>query len=319
MAAAMSRVAQEHATYVADQQQLSPLCQSRQAWAAVESRVPSESQAWAEQGRLFTPAEAATIVGADLGTMGSSLGTSSTMASIDGQGQSQGQEEVAGGLETGWHDEEGQHELGSSSYLAEHNHHTHTEADADADADADAEADRGLPEAYLTIYGKLRAAKAMAPSPQRKQLLQALYNMGSALLKAQAIPMPALVPTAATPSTSSAQQQAQQQGEAEEEQEQDGQDGHERPSDGGGAGGSYVYNNYVVDNHALYSTEEEPITTAAADELYAIMQDYDEPDYPSGSASAVVDPDPAGSLEYSRRPRSDQMPGVTAAMALLDC
>lgn len=78
----------------------------------------------------------------------------------------------------------------------------------------------GLPEAYLTIYGKLRAAKAMAPSvrdpravvghllalfdsavclqPQRKQLLQALFNMGSALLGGEQAATATPPPVAAT-------------------------------------------------------------------------------------------------------------------------
>ena len=132
--------------------------------------------------------------------------------------------------------------------------------------------DSGLPEAYLTIYGKLRAAKAMAPSPQRKELLQALYNMGSALLKGH--------------------------GEGEQEQPEDG----------------FAYDDGIGVGARV--TEERHIG--------AMIPADAPPEHPLAAWSAQIQPQVMPTAGYEKglpaadeATGDDQMPSVTAAMALL--
>ena len=135
--------------------------------------------------------------------------------------------------------------------------------------------DSGLPAAYLTIYGKLRAAKAMAPSPQRKELLQALYNMGSALLKGQ--------------------------GEEEDDDEQE----DEQPEVG-----------YAYDDEIGPGVMEEHIG--------AMIPTDAPPEHPLAAWSVVLEPqmmpmagNEKGFAVTEVAAVGDQMPSVTAAMALL--
>jgi hypothetical protein len=143
---------------------------------------------------------------------------------------------------------------------------------------ADDRDDHGLPDAYLTIYSKLQAAKALAPSPQRKQLLQALYNMGSALLKAQAIPMSSAVPLTAEPLV-------EQPREQEDEQQATAQGTEQRA-------------------YARQQLAPCVATDATAG--------------PATQATSMVDHIRLGSNPQSlSTTMSDQMPSVTAAMVLL--
>lgn len=187
MEVAMSRVAQEHANYVAEhrrQQQRSPpssLHQPQQAWLEPETESKVELGSSFENDCNRPVMDLPKSETGNDGAQTSSVSTPTTGHAVP----------VV----------EGRVHLQTASSFSGGKHATavqHTPPPAENVRDCDRD-ERGLPDAYLTIYSKLQAAKAMAPSPQRKQLLQALYNMGSALLKAQAIPEPGPAPQPAQP------------------------------------------------------------------------------------------------------------------------
>ena len=264
MEQAMSRVAQEHANYVAErrhQERLQPssLSQPRRAWVEAGREVEYGSDARTSDLPKSTVSD---------GPMTSYISTPTTVHAtpvvvghvrLHPQTASDPQNFVQ---QSGWH------------------HVAPADRTPPPTENADDRDERGLPDAYLTIYSKLQAAKAMEPSPQRKQLLQALYNMGSVLLKAQVIPVTA-VPS---PAETAAQQHGQQPNDEGDEQHattEGGKRGHAR--------------------RELAPCVATGMIAGAAAQSTPVIDWVDLVPTPQSRSNAL----------------SDQMPSVTAAMALL--